>query len=664
MLIPIGHEDTTVRRLPWVTITIMGLCLAVFVATLPSRGEHLRKAGTLLQQAANYYMEHPWLELDERLARLISSGDEETDAAMREVLVQYAAKNRPSSPGELQRQQEELDALVDRAFAELGKLPSRKLGLVPAHPRPAAWITHMFMHGGWLHLIGNLFILFLTGPFLEDAWGRPLYAAFYVVSGLVAAAMFVVRYPHLDGPLIGASGAIAGVMGAFLVRFWHRRIRFFYWFGIVFRGTFTAPAWLMLGLWFLQQLTFAQAMDVVVPGTGGGGTAYWAHVWGFAFGAFVAMGIKRFEVEERFIHPAIESKITVVDNAPLDRAIEEIRSGDPERGFRMLEALVRREPRNVDAGLALWSLALERDRAGQNAWVAERLIRGLLEADDAEGAFRIWDELREFVPEAAVGPGVALALARSLAGAGRPTDAQEALRTLLGRPPAEVPAGILVKAARLAAAEELDVAAPLARAAAEHPEMDPAVAEELTASVRQLEEDRPEEAGTAQETAQVDAVEGGEPLAPPVRGPKRLKLLEAVPVRFEPEGLVIRVGERLQRVRHEVVRAIGVAGVPGAGGRPTLVVDLLLDAPWDDVAEVRSIRLWGSTFDPVKLMDAGTPLESMRALLDELLRWSGAVPLPDPESARGKPFRTFASVAVYEAEVLGIGGAGGDQAPR
>ena len=150
--------------------------------------------------------------------------------------------------------------------------------------KPSTLITYQFLHGGFLHLFGNLFFLFLAGPFIEDVWGRPVFAAFYLTAGALSALMFALRYPELDEPLIGASGAVAGVMGAFLVRYWKTRIRFLYFF-IPFRpGTFTAPAWLMLPLWFARELVFAQAWDVASPGTGGGGVAHWAHVWGFAFG--------------------------------------------------------------------------------------------------------------------------------------------------------------------------------------------------------------------------------------------------------------------------------------------------------------------------------------------------------------------------------------------
>ena len=127
----------------------------------------------------------------------------------------------------------------------------------------------MFLHGGWLHLFGNLLLLFLTGPFIEDRWGRPAFLAFYLAAGLAAAGLFVARFPELSLPLIGASGAIAGCMGAFLVRFFRTRMQYFYWFGI-FVGTFSAPAWLMLPLWFGNELLMARVSEAVAPLGGSG----------------------------------------------------------------------------------------------------------------------------------------------------------------------------------------------------------------------------------------------------------------------------------------------------------------------------------------------------------------------------------------------------------
>src|SRR5439155_12112088 len=127
------------------------------------------------------------------------------------------------------------------------------------------------------------------------------------------------RHPDSEIPLVGASGAIAGLMGAFLVRYARTRIRFAYLIAPSMRGTFDAPAWVMLPLWFGQQIFFAALTD----SSSGGGVAYLAHVAGFAFGAAIAGAIAWLEIEARWLRPRLEAAVTTthVNRPELDRAL-------------------------------------------------------------------------------------------------------------------------------------------------------------------------------------------------------------------------------------------------------------------------------------------------------------------------------------------------------
>jgi len=145
-------------------------------------------------------------------------------------------------------------------------------------------LTAMFMHGGWLHIIGNMVFLWAFGPEVEDAMGVPKYLAFYLLSGLAASAAQIAIMPHSTVPNLGASGAIAGVMGAFLVTYPGDEIRTVLLLGWFTRITFI-PAVLLIGLWFLIQI-FSQVGSVAE--VQGGGVAYAAHVGGFIFGAITA----------------------------------------------------------------------------------------------------------------------------------------------------------------------------------------------------------------------------------------------------------------------------------------------------------------------------------------------------------------------------------------
>jgi membrane associated rhomboid family serine protease len=150
------------------------------------------------------------------------------------------------------------------------------------------WITiftSMFMHAGWMHIIGNMVFLWAFGPEIEDSMGPLVYVVFYLLSGLAASLAQTALMPHSTVPNLGASGAIAGVMGAFIVTYPQDKIRTLLMLGWFIDVT-RIPAALLIGLWFVIQL-FSQ-VGAVASAQGGGGVAYAAHVGGFLFGAATA----------------------------------------------------------------------------------------------------------------------------------------------------------------------------------------------------------------------------------------------------------------------------------------------------------------------------------------------------------------------------------------
>jgi membrane associated rhomboid family serine protease len=164
-------------------------------------------------------------------------------------------------------------------FLEWGLVPAR----VMAGEGWETFLTSMFLHGGWLHLLGNMLFLFIFGDNLEDEMGRPGFLAFYLASGLGAGLLQVAADPASVVPMVGASGAIAGVMGGYLLL--HPKARVDVLFIIVFFVRIVpVPAWIVLGLWLAIQI-FSGLSD---PG-GDGGVAYWAHVGGFVVGAVLAL---------------------------------------------------------------------------------------------------------------------------------------------------------------------------------------------------------------------------------------------------------------------------------------------------------------------------------------------------------------------------------------
>jgi membrane associated rhomboid family serine protease len=181
------------------------------------------------------------------------------------------------------------------SVCQLGLIPGDLLGRIEPMPTPgplpcvvdgqANWLTllsSMFMHGGWLHLIGNMWFLWIFGGNVEDAMGRVRFAIFYVLCGVAAAAAQIAANAASPIPMVGASGAIGGVMGAYIVLYPRVHVHMLLFLGF-YATTFAVPAIAMLGYWILLQLIGGFTSIGVV----GGGTAFWAHVGGFVAGGLL-----------------------------------------------------------------------------------------------------------------------------------------------------------------------------------------------------------------------------------------------------------------------------------------------------------------------------------------------------------------------------------------
>jgi membrane associated rhomboid family serine protease len=195
-----------------------------------------------------------------------------------------------------------------RSVCELGLIPGElTLSVAPGTPFPMGQglacltdpgrqlsnvITSMFLHGSWMHLLGNMWFLWLFGNNVEDSMTRPRFLVFYVLTGLAAALAQVAANPASEVPMVGASGAISGVMGAYLVLFPRVRVYTMVPLGF-FLQSMALPAWMMLIYWVFLQ--FAGGLTSVVSEQTGG-VAFWAHLGGFVAGVVL---VKLFERRDR-----------------------------------------------------------------------------------------------------------------------------------------------------------------------------------------------------------------------------------------------------------------------------------------------------------------------------------------------------------------------------
>ncbi len=172
---------------------------------------------------------------------------------------------------------------------QFGVVPAEITGYlrgVPGITAPMALVpilTSMFLHASWLHLIGNMWVLYIFGDNIEDHLGHFQYLVFYLVSGIAASLLHTVLNPSMSIPSVGASGAIAGVMGAYFVLFPSARVLTVVPLFVFFTFLWL-PAWIVLGYWFVLQFLSGTATSIATSSGTGGGIAFWAHVGGFVAG--------------------------------------------------------------------------------------------------------------------------------------------------------------------------------------------------------------------------------------------------------------------------------------------------------------------------------------------------------------------------------------------
>ena len=327
----------------------------------------------------------------------------------REALARLTARELPE-PGGSDAERAELASRCEELIQESEAQPARRYALVPerglAQP---GWLTYQFLHGGFFHLFGNMLVfLLVVGPFLEDAWGRPFFLAFYLAGGVIAGAAQALPVPDSPIGIVGASGAISACIGAFALRFAHRRVRMAYWFALVVRGSFFVPAW--------AYAFFGLAMDLygLKLAGAGGGVAYGAHVGGFLFGMGVAVAVRATGLEAR-ISP--EGAARLGNSLAASRAEDALAGGDPLRARGHLEQALRERPEDLDALLSLARIEAGRyDRAAATPLV-ERLLTARLRAGDTARAREILLELGDAIDPSALRPAMAYRAAELAQGA-------------------------------------------------------------------------------------------------------------------------------------------------------------------------------------------------------------------------------------------------------
>jgi membrane associated rhomboid family serine protease len=393
MLIPLRHENMQGRRWPVITIGLIALNIVIFLGThwrMDAEGPELGEAKVHVLLLAAM---HPDLKIEGKAKEYIDTVQtknpalwKEAQSLNRDVYDAWDARIRMQADEHPELMQEEMDTLSAR-YAELDSTSIvSKYAFIPAHPTAMSYITAMFLHAGWLHLIGNMWFLWLAGGILEDTWGRLIYPAFYLVAGVLAIQVHALVNAGSLIPTIGASGAIAGLMGAFLVRFptvkiemgWLLMFRFY---------RFKAAAYWLLPLWLVMEIFYGAMLGQF------SGTAHWAHIGGFVFGGLIALGVQKSGLEQ-MAEKGIQDKITWVSHPLLAEASEQMEKGQIDAAESNLKKLVQEKPDSIDAYRMLQSIYWRKNDVPAYRDAMEKIIALELKANDHEGAWLTYQDLK------------------------------------------------------------------------------------------------------------------------------------------------------------------------------------------------------------------------------------------------------------------------------
>lgn len=623
-IIPIGHDESRPARLPLVSLAVISLCVLVHALVRGPAARSDAESERALAEAVGFYVSHPYLKLDKEISDKVFYSRKEK--MLEELLPEIAPVGENARDEEaVAAEQQVLDGMVAQFRRALASSPYAQWGFVPSRITLRGLLGCMFLHAGWLHLIGNLVIFFVMAPFLEGVWGKALFLAFYLSSGISASLLYALGQPHSSDPLIGASGAIAGVMGAFLVRCWKTNIKFFY-FLFLRGGTFEAPSWLMLPLWFLGQV-FNASMMARVQIRGGESVAYMAHVWGFLFGMLFALAMRRARFEEK--HPPDREPLPS-GPAGSPRILEEARNwlerGEKERAYRLLHAEISRGSGPDEVLDLLRHVGAQVGREEETARLLVRLVeRDLLSNQPSRAASRF--RLLRDRPESGIHPGARLPLIDALLREGDEEGArnlyEETARTQVSRLPAAILLSFLERARALDAKLGASCLPLWVSACLSHPEIPEARKEELRRTAP----------------------------PPPVPEPPRLQATTAIPVAVQEKSLLIEAeGRGRATLPLERIRALALVRIASPGQTPYYLLDLFLHDPAPRPAPLRAIRLPGNRFSPTSLFpNQPDPGAAFRALLQLLLSIPGVKAYPGFTSNRIAKVHDFGSIPEYES---------------
>lgn len=709
MIIPIGHDETHLKGVPWVTFSLIAICtLIVIFQTLffnaekqarenelgleifqyyKARQEYLQLPSTVktLAEALENQNRHqgPAAEINEFMEQMKAEA-EAAEAFQQQIFDEYGVPlegenpfrgysddsdedyndfSQPEDFDQLEEKQspqpvepdvEEEQAHLDKLVAELHDCSrlmwSFKWGYVPLLKNKFGLISYLFMHDGWLHLIGNMLFLYLFGAALESRYGGLYFSCYYLLGGIFAGIMHGLHYPDSLRVLIGASGAVFAVMGCYVVHFWNSKINFLFFLGFRPR-TFAVAAWVAIPMMFTKELLYAWITSSIEAGV-----AYWAHVWGFIFGVGLLALIKKSGLEQRFSPEEID--LGRGEDSSLREAIKQERLGHPDQALILLRSGFRDTPDDADLLQNYWRLAKTLVSRQDIVKSGQQLMELDLANEAPKMAHLRFKEILEVTPDARFSAQFCNRLAESLAKDHYYLETEEVLRRTFETLP-QPSTRLLMPMMEVAAEMEHELGLEIAQAIRQCDDFNQ---ENDLAKLEQRINDGLAKGSPAADSS-ISIASGGvsialadspefQPLEAPAKNVHSLKIFPADPQKMDQEGIHLIVNEKPIKVPYQTIKLIAVAVIREQGKKNVLIIDLVFDRPQDILARHRVMRLNSTRFNPLKLFPKMTkPADAYRRLVEVLLKGSGADAAPSNQAAVGRPYQDYPNLRSFERAI-------------
>ena len=454
MFLPLRHENMEGRRWPIISIALVVLNVLIFLGTHnqldlknPERDEI--HSHILLLAASHPDLNVPPVgqELVDEFAKENPSTWAMAKSGKLEIQDAWDAKMRLEE--DPQKLQAEMDSLCGKYASSTTNSLLDTYAFVPAHPSAISYLTANFLHGGWLHLLGNMWFLWLAGAVLEDTWGRIIFPIFYFVAGAAALQFYAWTSSGSTAPALGASGAVAALMGAFLVRFPTTKIDV----AVIFspqsianmalgKGIrFKAAAYWLLPFWLLAEI-FSGAIFGKYSGV-----AHWAHVGGFIFGGLAALGL-RYSGLEAQADAAIDSKVSWTADPAIVQATDHLHAGKLDQAIATLQPYLGTHPDSAEGYTLLNQIYWRKNDVPAYRDAIVKLIQIHLKTQNFDAAWQDYADLKN--SGNTLPPAVWLELGRGAEAQGNLDRAVEEYAALAATFPKERPALLaLLSAGRL-----------------------------------------------------------------------------------------------------------------------------------------------------------------------------------------------------------------------